>query len=120
MIFNFMITDWKSDILCLSETWLRPSSTVDTHLTQENFTLFRRDRPSRSHGGLLVYVCNHVQVRRRPDLELRELECITLELRPRLHEDDVKTIGTKSYLSGKKSFRIGLLFTRRRSVSANF
>ena len=46
-----MITDWKSDILCLSETWLRPSSTVDTHLTQKNFTLFRRDRPSRSHGG---------------------------------------------------------------------
>ena len=41
-------------------------------------------------------------------------------LRPRLHENDVKTIGTKSYLSGKKSFRIGLLFTRRRSVSANF
>ena len=80
MIFNFMITDWKSDILCLSETWLRPSGTVDTHLTQENFTLFRRDRPSRSHGGLLVYVRNHVQVRRRPDLELRELECITLEL----------------------------------------
>ena len=31
-------------------------------------------------------------------------------LRPRLHEDDVKTIGTKSYLSGKKSFRIGLLY----------
>ena len=27
-----------------------------------------------------------------------------------------ETIGTKSYLSGKKSFRIGLLFTRRRSV----
>ena len=43
-----------------------------------------------------------------------------VSLRPRLHEDDVKTIGTKSYLSGKKSFRIGLLFTRRRSVSANF
>ena len=41
-------------------------------------------------------------------------------LRNRLHEDDVKTIGTKSYLSGKKSFRIGLLFTRRRSVSGNF
>ena len=80
MIFNFMITDWKSDILCLSETWLLPSRTVDTHLTQENFTLFRRDRPSRSHGGLLVYVRNHVQVRRRPDLELREQECITLEL----------------------------------------
>ena len=38
-----------------------------------------------------------------------------MSLRPRLHEDDVNTIGTKSYLSGKKSFRIGLLFTRRRS-----
>ena len=33
VIFNFMITDWKSDILCLSETWLRPSSTVDTPFT---------------------------------------------------------------------------------------
>ena len=42
------------------------------------------------------------------------------ELRPCLHEDDVRTIGAKSYLSRKKSFRIGLLFTRRRSVSANF
>ena len=43
-----------------------------------------------------------------------------VKLRPCLHEDDLKTIGTKSYLSGKKSFRIGLLFTRRRSVSASF
>ena len=80
MIFNFMITDWKSDILCLSKTWLRPSSTVDTHLSQENFTLFGHDRPSRSHGGLLVYKRNHVQVRCGPDLELRELKCITLKL----------------------------------------
>ena len=31
-------------------------------------------------------------------------------------EDDVKTIGTKPYRSLKKSFRKGLLFTRRRSV----
>ena len=80
MIFNFMITDWKSDIICFSETWLRPSSTVDAHLTKENFTLFCRDRPSRSQSGLLVYTRNHVQVRRHSDLELRELECITLEL----------------------------------------
>ena len=40
-------------------------------------------------------------------------------VRPRLHEDDAR-IDTESYLSGKKSFGIGLLFTRRRYVSANF
>ena len=46
-------------------------------------------------------------------------EVFLRRFRPRLHEDYVKTIGMISYLSGKKSFRIGLLFTRRRSVSAN-
>ena len=75
-----MIIDWRSDIFCLSESWLRPSSTNATHLSQENFTLFRRDRPSRSHGGLFVYVRNHVQLHRRPDLELLERESSTVEL----------------------------------------
>ena len=60
--------------------------------------------------------------RRRADIQNLASDFLIFAwgLRPRLHEDDVKTIGTKSYLSGKKSFRIGLLFTRRRSVSANF
>ena len=40
-------------------------------------------------------------------------------VRPRLHEDDVKRIDIESYLSGKKSFGIGLVFTQRH-VSANF
>ena len=59
----------------------------------------------------------HKKIRRKSWSNVCHRSC---SLRPRLHEDDVKTIGTKSYLSGKKSFRIGLLFTRRRSVSANF
>ena len=47
-------TDWKSDILFLSETWLRPSSTVDTHLVPYTGKLhsfnFRRDSGLRTQS----------------------------------------------------------------------
>ena len=48
--------DCESDVVCLSETRLRPHSTTDSHLAIPDFSFFRRDRPERSHGGLLVYV----------------------------------------------------------------
>ena len=50
-----LVCDWESDVVCLSETWLRPHSTTDSHLAIPDFSFFRRDRPERSQGGLLVY-----------------------------------------------------------------
>ena len=79
-LHQMFLYDWKSDVICLSETWLRPSSTVDSFLALHDFALFRRDRPGRSHGGLLVYVRDHIRARRRPDLEHSDLECISLQL----------------------------------------
>ncbi len=75
-----MFDDWQCDVICFSETWLRPTSTTDGHTAIDNFNSFRRDRPNRSHGGLFIYTRNRVSASRRPDLEHNEIECITLEL----------------------------------------
>ena len=63
-----------------SETWLRPSSIEDNFLMIKNFTLHRRDRQGRTHGGLLTYVKNTIKSRRRHDLEDEKIECITVQL----------------------------------------
>ena len=45
---------WKSDIICLSETWLQPTCTTSSSLSIPNYFFFRRDRASRTHGGLII------------------------------------------------------------------
>ena len=55
---------------------------TDSHLAIPDFSLFRRDRPERSHGGLLVYVRNNFRVTRHPELENVNIECISLEVSP--------------------------------------
>ena len=45
-------------------------------------TPFRRDNDSNGGGGLLVYVKNGINVRRREDLETRDISCIWLEISP--------------------------------------
>lgn len=73
------MNDWKSDIVCFSETWLQPTSTTNSHLCLPNYSFFRRDRPNRTHGGILVYTRTHLDVRRRTDLEHDDIECVTLD-----------------------------------------
>ena len=45
-------------------------------------TPFRRDHKEKEGDGILVYVKNGVQCKRRPDLENEQLECIWLEVKP--------------------------------------
>ena len=81
MVEHLLLTEWKSDVLCLSETWLQPHFLPDSALTIPGFTMHRRDRPSAFHGGgLLVYLNSALCTRRRPDLEHRAIECIALEM----------------------------------------
>ena len=75
-----MLPTWNSDILFLSETWLRPHTTTSTHLALPNFSLHRRDRPHREHGGLLVYTSSDLCAIHRPDLEHPDIECITIQI----------------------------------------
>ena len=42
----------------------------------------RKDNDSNGHGGLLVYVKNGINARRRIDLETNNISCLWLEISP--------------------------------------
>ena len=68
------------DILAFTETWL-DNSTSTSDIAFANYQIpFRKDRPTDRHGGVIVYVKDTLSARRRPDLEINDLECIWLEL----------------------------------------
>ena len=46
------------DVICITESWL--DGRTDDNIKNENFKLFRRDRPGDHHGGICVYVRNNV------------------------------------------------------------
>ena len=70
-------------IFGMSETWLTESVT-DGEVAVEEYTLYRRDRGSRGHGGVLLYVPNVIRSFRRPDLERDGIEAVWVELRTRV------------------------------------
>ena len=43
----------KFDIICLTETWLTPSTNVDNEILPYGFNIYRIDRPSRG-GGIFI------------------------------------------------------------------
>ena len=67
-------------IFGMSETWLTESVT-DGEAGVGDYTLYRRDRENRSHGGVLLYVPEEIRSFRRQDLEVDGVEAIWVELR---------------------------------------
>ena len=92
------ISDNDIHILGLSETKLR-SVHEDNYFYIENYQFIRKERiiseqrPEQG-GGIIVYVKDSVKVERRRELELDEIECLSLEIFPK-----------KS-----KSFLVGILY----------
>ena len=39
-IHNLILTEWRSDIVCLNETRLQPDSTTESHISLEMFCRF--------------------------------------------------------------------------------
>ena len=48
------------DIAAITETWLK-ESIPDTIVNVEGYQLFRRDRKHKEHGGVCLYIGNHIQ-----------------------------------------------------------
>ena len=72
----------KYDIITVSETWLNASCKSSSLLLNDFQAPFRRDRrDGRGYGGVLVWASVKVAAKRRPDLELPELEALWLEIR---------------------------------------
>jgi hypothetical protein len=77
-IFKQQIYDNKADIITLSETWL-DGTISDDDITLTGYVIFRRNR-DRHGGGVMVYARESIPVKRRYDLELKDIECIWLEI----------------------------------------
>jgi len=58
--FRDFVTNSGYNIICLSETWLRPS--VSDHLVRlQGYYLVRRDRTGRAGGGVAFYIQEHLR-----------------------------------------------------------
>ena len=69
------------DILVFSESWLKPEVRDDSILIEFFLQPFRTDRCHRPGGGVAVYVRDTLTCRRRPDLEIRGLEAVWVEIK---------------------------------------
>ena len=69
------------DCIFAVETWLKPHILNCELLPGLDFTIYRRDRPSRTGGGVLLAVRNWIKSLKRKDLE-GNAEILACELRP--------------------------------------
>jgi hypothetical protein len=70
------------EILSFTESWLRPHVSDDMlKIPGYKFPAFRRDRVRKMGGGVVVFVKDHINCKHRPDLQIRNFECIWLEIK---------------------------------------
>ena len=67
-------------ILGLSETKLKDHKSTSMFHVEGFQTPFRKDNESNGGGGIIVYVRNGINAKRRKDLEINEISCIWLEI----------------------------------------
>ena len=71
----------RLDILIISETFCT-QKVPDSFYNTDGYQLHQKDRMEKSGGGVLVYVNNSLQAKRREDLEAEDLEILWLEACP--------------------------------------
>ncbi|CAC5420485.1 unnamed protein product [Mytilus coruscus] len=69
------------DILCFTETWLKPDFHENDVLLDNFIKPFRHDRVDRIGGGVAVYVKSYLSAKRICDLEVSGVESVWLELK---------------------------------------
>ena len=74
-----LINDMKTDIICLSETWLKPNI-LDEDIDIIGYKFCRKDRLEARSGGVAMYINEQIPNRRALEFELPELEIIWVEL----------------------------------------
>jgi len=79
---DLVLTEFSChDILSFSESWLSPHvGDGSVRLPEYKFPPFRRDRPDRQGGGVIVYMKDNINCKLRADLQVGDIECIWIEL----------------------------------------
>ncbi len=68
------------DVYCISETFVT-SIVEDHYLNVNGYSMVRKDRQHKQGGGLIMYIRNGVNYRRRLDIECADLEIICIEIK---------------------------------------
>ena len=68
------------DIIALTETWLHAGIDTEELMLQPFNPPERKDRQTDRHGGVILYIKEGINYRRRHDLETGRVECIWIEI----------------------------------------
>ena len=74
--------NYNLHVFGLSETKLKAHKLTNVFQINGFQTPFRKDNFSNGGGGLIVYVRNGINARRREDLETNDISCLMLEISP--------------------------------------
>jgi hypothetical protein len=74
-----LIDDMNIDIICLSETWLKPNI-LDDDIDINGYKFRRNDRTEARSGGVGMYINDSIPNRRAIEFELPDLEVIWVEI----------------------------------------
>jgi exonuclease III len=88
-IESILINDLKSDIVCISETWLKPL-VLDEKVDIAGFKFRRKDRLEYRSGGAGMYISDYLPNRRADEYEKEEIELLWVEI----------TLGVKKIIVG--------------------
>ena len=69
------------DVLFINESFLKPN-VLDILYEVPGYSIYRRDRTNKSGGGVMAYINDDLNAKRRTDLESQELEVIWFEVCP--------------------------------------
>jgi exonuclease III len=67
------------DVIALSETWLK-STTTNAEIDVPNYSIIRNDRTDKTGGGTAFYVRNDLPFRSRGDLQNSDIETCWIEI----------------------------------------
>ena len=88
-IESFLMHDLGIDVICLSETWLKPHI-PDVSAKIEGYEIERKDRIGIGSGGVGMYISDSIPYKRKKQYEINDLELLWVEVE----------LGTKKVLIG--------------------
>jgi exonuclease III len=74
-----IINQQNADVIMVTETWLT-DAIPDEALHIPDFTIVRKDRPTRRRGGVAVYIRESLPFKIRPDFHNSDYECLWIIL----------------------------------------
>ncbi len=81
LFVNYMITDHKLDVLCLTETWLKPDEYIILNeSTPQDYCYKNEPRPIGKGGGFAIIYSNILSISQKTGFKYNSFEIILLRI----------------------------------------